>query len=52
MLCNIVMDEIIKNTPNLKGFKMGNKDVKILCYADDAENEDDLLDDLLITIQI
>ena len=40
------MDEIIKLVRKLKGYKMGNKEVRILCYADDvvlvAESEDDL----------
>lgn len=46
MLFNIIMDEIIKQIHKLKGYKMGDRGVKILCYADDAvlivENEDDL----------
>ena len=41
-----VMDEILKQVHKLKGYKMGSKEVKILCYADDAvlvaESEDDL----------
>lgn len=46
LLFNIIMDEIIKNVKNRKGYKMGNKELKIICYADDAvllaESEDDL----------
>ncbi|XP_015181515.1 PREDICTED: uncharacterized protein LOC107069067 [Polistes dominula] len=40
------MDKIIGKVRELRGYKMGNKEVTILCYADDAvliaENEDDL----------
>ena len=40
----MVMDKIIKQVRKLKGYEMGNKEVKILCYADDAvlvaESED------------
>lgn len=46
LLFNIIMDEIIKQVRHLKGYKMGNRNITILCYADDAvlvaENEDDL----------
>lgn len=46
LLFNLVMDEIIKKVRRLKGYKMGNENISILCYADDAvliaENEDDL----------
>lgn len=42
----IMMDEIIKNVRKRRGYKMGEKEIKIICYADDAiittENEDDL----------
>ncbi|KAK9887098.1 hypothetical protein WA026_020042 [Henosepilachna vigintioctopunctata] len=40
------MDEIIKKVRGMRGYKMGDKEISILCYADDAvliaENEDDL----------
>ena len=36
LLFNTVMDEIIKQVRKLKGYKMGNKEIKILCYVDDA----------------
>ncbi|XP_030766597.1 uncharacterized protein LOC115890494, partial [Sitophilus oryzae] len=40
------MDEIIKQVRHLNGYKMGDRNITILCYADDAvlfaENEDDL----------
>ena len=46
LLFNIIMDEIIKKVSKLRGYKMGEKKINILCYADDAvlvaENEDDL----------
>lgn len=46
LLFNIIMDEIIGGVRNLNGYKMGNHNITILCYADDAvliaENEDDL----------
>jgi hypothetical protein len=46
LLFNIIMDEVIKSMPNNKGFKMGDSEIKIICYADDAvllsDNEDDL----------
>lgn len=46
LLFNIVMDEIIRKVRNGEGYKMGNQQIKILCYADDAvlvaESEDAL----------
>lgn len=46
LLFNIIMDEIIRNVRLLKGYSMGDQEITILCYADDAvlvaENEDDL----------
>ena len=46
LLFNIIMDEIIKAVRVLRGYKMGDRNVNILCYADDAvllaESEDDL----------
>ena len=40
------MDEIIKKVRELKGYRMGDRDIKILCYADDSvligESEDDV----------
>ncbi|KAK5646720.1 hypothetical protein RI129_005184 [Pyrocoelia pectoralis] len=40
------MDEIIKKVRDLKGYKMGDRNVTILCYGHDAvlvaENKDDL----------
>ena len=46
LLFNIIMDEIIKQVRKHKGYKMGDREIKILCYADDAvliaEDEDDL----------
>lgn len=44
---NIIMDQIIRGVNEVKaGYKMGNRSLRILCYADDAvlvaENEDDL----------
>lgn len=46
LLFNLIMDEIINSVKNLKGYKMGNNEIKIACYADDvvlfAEEEDDL----------
>ena len=46
LLFNIIMDEIIGNVRLLKGYSMGDQEITILCYADDAvlvaENENDL----------
>ena len=46
LLFNIVMDELIKKVRKLKGFRMGDREIKILCYADDAvligKSEDDV----------
>lgn len=46
LLFNLIMDEIIKQVRRLRGYRMGNRNITILCYADDAvlvaENEDDL----------
>lgn len=46
LLFNIILDEIIKQVKTRRGYRMGNKEIQILCYADDtiliAENEDDL----------
>lgn len=46
LLFNIIMDEIIKKVRVGRGYRMGNEEVTIICYADDAmicaENEDDL----------
>ena len=45
LLFNIIMDEIIKKVSKLRGYKMREKKINILC-ADNAvlvaENEDDL----------
>jgi hypothetical protein len=44
LLFNIIMDELIKSVSNNKGFKMGDSEIKIICYAEDAvllsDNED------------
>ena len=41
-----IMDELIIQVRKLKGYKMGDREIKILCYADDvvliAESEDEL----------
>ncbi|XP_015187255.1 PREDICTED: uncharacterized protein LOC107072109 [Polistes dominula] len=46
LLFTIIMDEIIKKVREQRGYQMGNREIKISCYADDAvliaENEDDL----------
>lgn len=46
LLFNIVMDEVIKSVRSERGYRMGNQQIGILCYADDAvliaESEDDL----------
>ena len=46
LLFNIIMDELIIQVRKLKGYKMGDREIKILCYADDAvliaESEDEL----------
>lgn len=46
LLFNIIMDEVIRSVRTLKGYRMGNREIAILCYADDAvlvaESEDDL----------
>lgn len=46
LLFNLIMDEIIKKVKTKKGYPMGNKELKILRYADYAvlfaESEDDL----------
>ena len=46
LLFNIIMDEIIKAVQVLKGYKMRDRNVNVLCYADDAillvESEYDL----------
>ena len=40
------MNEIIKNLRDLQGYLLGDENVNIICYADDAtliaDNEDDL----------
>lgn len=36
LLSNIVIDEVIKNMRKLKRYKMGEGEVTICCYADDA----------------
>ena len=46
-LFNLVMDEIIKEVKTAgRGYRMGNKEIKICCYADDvvliSEDEDNL----------
>lgn len=46
-LFNVVMNEIIEEVRTTDvGYKMGNKQIKVLCYADDAvllaESENDL----------
>ena len=39
------MNELIKDLKNVQGYSMGDENVKIVCYADDAalvaENEND-----------
>lgn len=46
LLFNIILDEIIKQVKTKRGYRMGNREIQILCYADDtvliAEDEDDL----------
>lgn len=46
LLFNIVMDEVIMKIKEGRGYKMGDQEIKILCYADDAvllpSSEDDL----------
>ena len=46
LVFNIVMYEIIKNLRDLQGYPLGDENVNIICYADDApliaDNEDDL----------
>ena len=46
LLFNIIMDELIIQVRKLKGYKMGDREIKTLCYADDAvliaESEDEL----------
>ena len=34
LLFNIIMDEIIKKVSKFRGYKMGEKKINILCYAD------------------
>jgi hypothetical protein len=36
LLFNFVMNDIIKNSKDKKGYRMGNKEVNIIFYADDA----------------
>jgi hypothetical protein len=40
------MNEIIKDIKNKKGYRMENKEINIICYADDAvliaDNDDNL----------
>lgn len=42
----IIMNEIIKKVKQKGGYRVGNKELKIICYADNAiivaEDEDDL----------
>lgn len=46
LLFNIMMDEIIRKVKTGRGYRMGDQEFTILCYADDAvlfaESEDDL----------
>lgn len=45
LLFNIIMDEIIVKVRTGNGYKMGNEEIKIICYADAvllANSEDDL----------
>ena len=46
LLFNIVMNEIIKYLKGLQGYPLGDENVNMVCYADDAtlvaDNEDDL----------
>ena len=46
MLFNIIMNEIIKKVRLSNGYHLGDTEIKILCYADDAviiaEDENDL----------
>ncbi|KAI4486268.1 hypothetical protein M0802_012412 [Mischocyttarus mexicanus] len=45
-LFNLIMDKLIESVKPMNGYKMGNKDFNILCYADDvvlvASSEDNL----------
>lgn len=37
MLFNVIMDEIIKETKSAgRGYKLGNAEIKIVCYVDDT----------------
>lgn len=40
------MEEVIKQIRKLKGYRIGDQDIKILCFADDAvlitESENDI----------
>lgn len=46
LLFNIVMDEVIMKVKEGRGYKLGDQEIKILCYADDTvllpSREDDL----------
>ena len=45
-LFSLIMDELISHVKEMKGYNVGEKDINIVCYADDAvlitESEDDL----------
>ena len=45
-LFSLIMDELISHVKEMKGYNLGEKDINIVCYADDAvlitESEDDL----------
>lgn len=36
MIFNLVMDKLIDNVKTTKGYKMGKKNLNILCYAEEA----------------
>lgn len=47
VLFNLIMDEILEKIKTVgRGYKMGTREIKLICYADDvvliADNEDDL----------
>ena len=46
LLFNVVMNKIIKDLKGLQGYSLGDENVNIVCYADDAtlvvDNKDDL----------
>lgn len=46
LLFNVIMDELIRRVHTMRSYRMGDKEINIICYADDAalvaESEDDL----------